>query len=517
MGRLVVHESDTSTSDSDTSDVLSTSGASDAPSTSKRAQALSLILLGCLLVQAAWILVLPPFRGTDEFDHAYRAAAVADGDWVARDRSVVAVPEALVDAAHPVCASYEYTVPEECSPIRHLAHGRVEVLSRAGNYNPFYYWVVGSAGRLFNGTASLYAMRVASSLLCALFITLAYWVTSLWARTRWPVISVLVALTPIVLFSISIVAPNGLEMAAALSLWMALLGLCTRSGREKHARSLLLVAATCAVVVATLRSLGPLWILMTALVALCVLGRAPLIGLVRRHPAVISGSLIAVVVAAATAGAWTRTMGTQTLTPFDMGDIDPLSSTLEQIPLWFLQGVAAFPRRSDPAPLLVYVLVGLTSLAFLSAGLVAGTRRTRIVMIVSLAVAVALPALFTYRTIAYSGPIWQGRYGLPFHMGVTLLAGFALDRSRQAMEPRRSLIVLLCTVLTVANGMALLHVLGGEQATSPLRNSTAWLSAPGWIVVVMVAGGFIAWTGAAMSAGHRLASRGEVTLAQGRN
>jgi hypothetical protein len=33
----------------------------------------ALLVLGALVMQAAWILALPPFRGADEFDHAYRA------------------------------------------------------------------------------------------------------------------------------------------------------------------------------------------------------------------------------------------------------------------------------------------------------------------------------------------------------------------------------------------------------------------------------------------------------------
>lgn len=41
-----------------------------------------LVFLGALLMQAAWIVAVPPFRGSDEFDHAYRAASVADGAWM---------------------------------------------------------------------------------------------------------------------------------------------------------------------------------------------------------------------------------------------------------------------------------------------------------------------------------------------------------------------------------------------------------------------------------------------------
>ncbi|MDX6360561.1 MAG: hypothetical protein QOH37_3615, partial [Nocardioidaceae bacterium] len=32
------------------------------------------VLLAVIIAQAAWILAAPPFRGIDEFDHAFRAA-----------------------------------------------------------------------------------------------------------------------------------------------------------------------------------------------------------------------------------------------------------------------------------------------------------------------------------------------------------------------------------------------------------------------------------------------------------
>ena len=39
-----------------------------------------LLVVGALLTQAAWLLSVPAFRGVDEFDHVYRAAAVARGE-----------------------------------------------------------------------------------------------------------------------------------------------------------------------------------------------------------------------------------------------------------------------------------------------------------------------------------------------------------------------------------------------------------------------------------------------------
>ena len=72
-------------------------------------------------------------------------------------------------------------------------------------------------------------MRIAAGLLCAAFVGLAAWATCLWATSRWPVRAMLVGMTPVMLFSLSVMAPNGLEMAAALSLWMSLIGLAHRS------------------------------------------------------------------------------------------------------------------------------------------------------------------------------------------------------------------------------------------------------------------------------------------------
>ncbi len=113
-------------------------------------------------------------------------------------------------------------------------------------------------------------------------------------------------------------------------------------------------------------------------------------------------------------------------------------ATLQQYPLWFLQGVAAFPRRRDAAPGLVYVVVGLATLAVITAGVAVASRRLRLVMAVTATVAVAVPFVLTVTTIEATGPIWQGRYGAPYHVGLVLLAGLALDtttRSRSAHCP----------------------------------------------------------------------------------
>lgn len=469
-----------------------------------------LLFLGSLLLQSAWILTLPPFRGTDEFDHAYRAAAVAGGQWRAPRApavdgrgQLVIVPRSLVLAAHPVCASYAYTGPANCSPVRDVGGGRVEVASAAASYNPLFYWVIGTAARPFTGAHALYAMRIAAALLCALMVGLTGWVTTLWARSSWPLAALVAATAPVMVFSMSVAAPNGLEMCAALTLWMSLLGLHSHRGREAHPTALLLAATIGAVVLTTLRSIGPLWVLLVVGTVLLSLGSRPVVATVRRQ--VTPAAACALVVLAATVAGvlWTRSAGTNTLEPFTTSVPNRLTGTLAELPLWFLQGIAAFPRRLDAAPALVYVLVALVILVLVGTGFAVARRGLRLAMVVTVMLAIAVPVALTIPTIRTAGPIWQGRYGLPYFLGLSLLAGVALEET----EPRDRRVVPVVgacwLALVVAHMVAALHVLSGELATSPLAHSPSWLRPHAWMVAVLMSAGFLAWGAACRASGRR--------------
>jgi len=66
--------------------------------------------LGLFLLQAAWVVAMPPFAAMDEWDHAYRAAAVAHGQLAATPTDAttgtgafVRVPTDIVEAAQHEC------------------------------------------------------------------------------------------------------------------------------------------------------------------------------------------------------------------------------------------------------------------------------------------------------------------------------------------------------------------------------------------------------------------------------
>jgi len=185
-----------------------------------------------LLLQVVWVFAVPPFGGLDEFDHTYRAASVSRGEWVPDPSSAtrgtgawLTVPRDIVEAARPECLALDYTGANDC--VGTPRGDSVVVASGAGRYHPAYYALVGGAARPFDGVAALYAMRLTSTLVCWLFFVGAVWATTLWARTRWPVAGLVLSATPVLVYSSSIAAPNGLEMMAGIVLWTSLLGLAT--------------------------------------------------------------------------------------------------------------------------------------------------------------------------------------------------------------------------------------------------------------------------------------------------
>ena len=235
-------------------------------------------LVGVTLLQLAWIISTPPFRGIDEFDHAFRAASVARGQWVANDPAkngrgdLIRVPADLVNAASPQCEKLKYPGPDNCNAVRVFSDGTVSVASAASRYNPWFYWVVGTPARMATAADSLQVMRLAAAVLCGAFIGLSAWCISRWRAPNWGGPALLLSLTPVLVYSSVLPAPNGLEMVAGLSLWCALLGL-REVPVESQAKPMLLAAMPGTLVLGTVRYLGPAFLLGIVICAAAFVGR----------------------------------------------------------------------------------------------------------------------------------------------------------------------------------------------------------------------------------------------------
>lgn len=455
---------------------------------------LATLLLGLLLTQAAWVLAVPAFRGIDEFDHVYRAASVARGEWLPSGQAaphgrgeLVSVPRDLVVAAGPECAALRYTGHDNCAPVDDATTGTVQVASAASRYQPAYYWVVGTAARWSHGTSAVEVMRAVSALLCALFVGLAAWTLRRWSTSDWPLLALVGSLTPVVTYSAVVVAPNALEIAAATSVWCAVAGLCSTGLTLRGERTLVWAAVPGAVVLANVRSLGLGFLALIVLVGLGVLGRRRVGGLVRRQLPSVAGAGAVVLGAVAAGLTWLLVAAPNRLE--EHGHYPgAVAGSLIQLPVWLLQDVAAAPSRRDPAPGAVYLLCGGVLVALVALALRRASTRVRraglLVAVLTLAVPLAL-TLHTYRDV---GVIWQGRYGLPFGVGVLVLAGLALDQARVRLRPA----VRIAGLAAFALGqlVEVLHVLDLERRVSPSVAAGLWSAPSPWLVGALTVAGW---------------------------
>ena len=152
-------------------------------------------------------------------------------------------------------------------------------------------------------------------------------------------------------------APNGIELAAALCVWVSLLGILRLGSSTTSRNGLALVLGVGGIVLATVRTLGPLW--LGLIVAACLLaGHRRRVLSVLRKPTSAQWLAGASTVGAVCASAWWIVSERQvaSLERIPAVDINPLVPALKEVPLWVFQSIAAFPLRNEPAPIAVYVL-----------------------------------------------------------------------------------------------------------------------------------------------------------------
>lgn len=484
------------------------------PRVTKRLSLPARSFLGCfaafMLTAGAWIWITPPFGGTDEFDHAYRAVSVAEGDWVSsetvpkRGRGyLVPVPPDIAAAARPMCEDVKYPGRDNCRPVDMTESGNARIASAAATYNPGYYAVVGYPTKFLAGNDRLYAMRGISGALVALIFALVAAMLSSAGSSAWATAGIAIAATPVVTASASVVAPNALEIAAGLGVVMGAFIVCTcRKSAARRIAVPLLVSSS--VLLSVLRSAGPLWLLLCGIAALAWCDRTTLATLWSRHRGPVVAGTATVATAVGAGVAWTLLNGTNLNGDGELAAPQAssfeLMKALADIPLWAFQMIAAYPWRDVPAPIAVYA--GWSALLVIMGVLGWWRGRSRVRISTALLVLFSFGASTILAALAYRevGSAWQGRYALPVAISVPVLCGVALDRS--ALRKSRALPVLMIAVSGALTLTAMLRVRAWEL-TRKGPPDTGWEAPPvAWLVIVVaLAVGAQVWALRAASSG----------------
>ena len=406
-----------------------------------------------------WSFATPLFAAPDEPAHAVRAAATWTGDFSGTEFRVDAGAAGSVtikryrvpspyELGQPIatCNAFQALVPAGCGPQFRPTGQTRQAPSTAGFYPPLFYLLVGWPAAVTDGARSVYLMRLSQVAVCAALIGVAAWAM---ARRRGSVaqLGLVLSITPMVAFLSATVNSSGLEIAAAIGLWCTLLALLDPPGRPGERRW----GEATAVVVTGLflcfsRTFSPGYAAVICGIALLCVPGLGVRSILRRRDVVVP--LVVLGVGAALATLLITASG-QFDTPATSGAQLPAGETPLSVGLGFQEAsfrqmIAVFGWLDTGTAQLAYYSWIIAVGALLAGGIVLGSWRRMLGAGLALAATVTLPIAANWGQAETAGFVWQGRYSLPFAVGIPILAAVAWDEARKlgAAERRRAVIGL---------------------------------------------------------------------------
>ena len=469
----------------------------------------SLAFVAFFLLIYAWSMAAPYDGTPDEREHIVRAAGVAAGEIApppaAAKKGTGAfqtVPGGLV---RDQCWQFKEEVSAACAQPPGSDRTPTRTGTGAGRYFPAYYALVGAPVLLWPGWSGVLLARMISALCCAALLAGAYVVIRNRTRSGLMMGALLVVTTPMAVHMASAVNPNGLEIAAGIAFFSAVIPLMI--GPPGPRRGLILLVGISGLLLAVLRQTGPLW-LATAFVAFAFpLRRSNLVTLLRDRAVRLWAA--GIVLATLAAVAWGMRQQTSDLGNYSADRLTVGQAALREADRWrgYLDqiiGVTSWLDTRMPAP--PYVIWQLVAGALLVLGIVWGGTLDRWRLLVLLGGGVVVPSAMQVALVNQSGFITQGRYMLPMLVGVLLYAAWAAERRGFETAKARSFnrlavlallpIQLFCLAFTMVRwqnglpanrGLSGLNPLAGDWhpvvgSAVPLLSATLGLVLFGWLV-----------------------------------
>ncbi|MFD4423054.1 DUF2142 domain-containing protein [Agromyces sp. NPDC058484] len=457
------------------------------------------------LLGTLWSLASPVFSVPDENAHATKAIAQVRGQVIGYTlpdvkHIVVDLPDGYQYPPNMLCFARQPDVPASCGAELGDIEGDDRFNTWVGAYNPVYYYLVGWPSLIFDGNASVYAMRIASSLLGAALLAWAFLAAASGARSRWMPLGVAFAAAPMSMYLIGAVNPQGAEIAAAVAVWAGVLRLLEtfRDPVDRLAltRTWLWAGVTVAsIVLVTSRALGPLW--LVAIVGLCFVasGWQPVRRLFTTASswwwlaAIAAGGLFSI--------GWTLAGGSLS-NQAEASDAPLVNATflhgfayvLRTTPVYVHQAVGHFGWFDATLPVWAYWLFIAAFALVVVLAFIATRRRSVIALAAVVLAALLVPALVQGYSVHQTGIIWQGRYGLFLYLGITIVAAWLLSRDAPALgylAPRAAWVgaSLLAGFGVLAFALVMVrYVIGGQAPLGQMLSDPQWQPPLGWPVLV---------------------------------
>lgn len=458
------------------------------------------LALGPMLL---WCLASPLGSVPDEPSHAIRAAAVVRGDFAPQPRDDLPtqaraeVPRAIAFMHERICYAFQPEVPASCvadfvgDPDQIVMTG-----TSAGTNHPLYYAIVGLPSLLLNGDAALYGMRALNAILCAAALAVAAVQLSLLRATRWTWIALFVAVTPMVLFLAGSINPNGLEVAASISLLSVLITTFRASFRKPGLWAQAALVTTSTLLLTSTRSITLLWVLIIVTVALLLGDRVILRRLLHRTAFWTCAAVSALICVAAVV--WNLTLPAYAIQEFAGAGTSAREAFVTMLlrTFDFTDGyVGLFGWVDTPSPKFSVIVFSAAIVTLALSALALANRRTRFVIGGLIVVMLLVPAVTQAVLAPQLGYIWQGRYMLAMLACLLVVCGVALDDALGRHPLPRSLrnataisLVLVAVAQTWSFWSTLKrYVVGSNGTIRDMLLSPAWQPPLGWFALTVLA------------------------------
>jgi hypothetical protein len=475
-----------------------------------------LVALGLGLVLVSWMGATVPFDGPDEPSHFDRALTLVHGRLIGVRSKYLPNPGlsptqlAFIDHdTTKVLVPRRLMAPNvECIDGRPNT-GSCWVATPVGNFEPLGY-VLPAAGIALaqRANGALWFARFGSVIQTMVFLALAVWL--LWGGSLWSLLGLLLAVTPMVFFSGSVLNLSGIEIASCLA-FVAAVCRITRPGPVEvrvWAAAALSGAVGLLTGPADLAFIGLDCLLFLGLTARDRLGEFARTPPARVAAAVVFASAILSFIYSRVAGFSTR-FGISPLGSSLRGGWDQLGSVLHV-------AVGNFGALTVPLPdWMVWLWLAMVAAVSLLA-MAMGAARQRLVVAVTFVVALAFPVLFWAWMDRWTGFGLDGREVLPELMMIPLVSGEVVFRNRDRLPAE----IFRATPVAVVSVIAILHLyawfLSARAAAGQPDDMAFWTRAHWapplgwwpWIVASLVGAGMLA--AAAETDRHRRAHVVEV-------
>lgn len=393
-----------------------------------------------------WSTATPLMGFPDEPAHTIKAAAVVRGQVLVEEGTSfghgvhVKVPDYIANLHGQGCFKFNRGQAADCAPQIYADDTFTNIgVTSAASYNPMYYWLVGLPTLITSGAPAIYAMRLISALICAVFFAAGFTALTELRRPQWAVLLAALATTPMVLFLGGGINPNSLEIAATMAAFSGFVVVLDNWRNTKLVVPALASVAASTVVLANARQISLVWLLCALVAGVCSFKFRRTLQVFRDKRVLIA---VALAVPGTLLGLWWTWIAAHG--PANVGVApDGIASPHPDAPLYrgfmimldrtydfFPQYIGIMGWLDTPAPELVMLVWSALMIVALVAPFCIRPLRSWTGYWVSLAMLYIVPALLQTALWRSMGFIWQGRYTLPLVVVLFITVGIGLRRLR---------------------------------------------------------------------------------------